>query len=244
MLKYYETYGNFKSSFPFFRRMKVVTGSRSALEQEVTGLLAEGIIALLQRKKQIVVALPGGRSIRGILQKMALAPFPWDKIHFFLVDERSVSPRSKERNFFQAQELLFTPLLAGRKISRRNLHPCEPVPNAEKYTRALQRCGGTLDLVILGVGEDGHVASLFPHHPSVRSNEKGYISARNSPKSPRSRISASRRLLQSASMAILLFFGREKKKAYARFIRAGAVEDCPAKAVRGVQHLYVFKDFS
>ncbi len=115
------------------------------------------------------IAIPGGGSPRLLLSKAAESivarPSDWKRAHFFLTDERCVPPGHRDSNFLQASELLYGP--AG--IEESNTHPinCADIPGeaAADYALDVLCTLGTnprLDLAILGLGPDGHTASLFP----------------------------------------------------------------------------------
>jgi 6-phosphogluconolactonase len=153
--------------------------------------------------KMHCVALSGGR----ITQKFFSATvdlaagrsLSWDHVHFFWADERCVPPNDPESNFRLAQELLFIPL----KIGDKHIHrlrgedvPEEAVKKAELELRQFAMIDPhgqpVLDLVFLGMGEDGHVASLFPNAARrVVDVTAPFLAIENSPKPPPRRITLS-----------------------------------------------------
>ncbi len=95
----------------------------------------------------------------------------------------------------------------------------------------------------LSSGEDGHIASLFPSHQSIKDNSSSYILVEDSPKPPAKRISASRKQIVEGKKAIILFFGETKAEAYQNFIDENiSVEECPAKLVFEVEDSLAFVD--
>lgn len=111
------------------------------------------------------VAFSGGGTPRRMLEVLAEREVPWDAVHVFQVDERLVAQGHAQRNLAMMREHL----LDRAKIPAANVHPM-PVDDGEKgprgYAKTLQRvCGGVLDLVHLGLGADGHTASLVPGDP-------------------------------------------------------------------------------
>src|SRR5262249_48722632 len=106
------------------------------------------------------VALAGGTTPRAIYLAMAAAPLPWAEMHVYFGHERAAPPDDPESNYRMARETL----LARAPIPPENVHRMEAEradleAAAEEYGRRLP---DALDLVILGMGEDGHTASLFP----------------------------------------------------------------------------------
>jgi len=127
-----------------------------------------------QSKKNIAekgffsVVLSGGNTPRKLFEKLAEEKLEWDKIFFFFGDERCVPPDNQDSNNYQAERLLFSKI----KIPRENIFkiPTE-IPfesSAEAYSIEIEAFFGgkdtlpEFDLVYLGMGEDGHTASLFP----------------------------------------------------------------------------------
>jgi len=112
------------------------------------------------------LAFSGGATPWGTLRALAEEDVPWDRVHLFQVDERVAPPGDPERNFFHLTEALIDRIA----ISSANVHSM-PVDvedldaGARSYEAILRQIAGTppvLDLVQLGLGEDGHTASLFP----------------------------------------------------------------------------------
>jgi 6-phosphogluconolactonase len=175
-----------------------------------------------------LLALPGGRSVGRVAEVLRADEMevPWEKVHIFFVDERCVDLESPESNYQALRETFLEPLTAAGRLPRGNLHlpqesgegPCDP----GAYTRALEAVAGgpgrgRFDVVLLGVGEDGHIASLFPDHTALRNRERQYLLVEDAPKEPPRRITASRRLIASAETAIALFLGEGKRRALQRF---------------------------
>jgi 6-phosphogluconolactonase len=120
------------------------------------------------------IALSGGNTPRGVYERLAAADvrggLPWDEMHFFWGDERHVPPDHPESNYRMAWEAM----LSRVPVPPRNIHRIpaeipEPLEAASRYEGELSRFFDTpsgeqprFDLVLLGIGEDGHTASLFP----------------------------------------------------------------------------------
>jgi len=167
-----------------------------------------------------IAALPGGRTPAPIFKELSRLPLPWDRMVFFMTDERLVPPSSPESNFGSARARLFSKI----RIPRANLHPVKAVPEAAAaYGRELLReTGGTgrLDLVLLGLGEDGHTASLFPGAPQARA-AAGPVCAVLAPRGTktRRRVTLALKTINSASTVILLAAGPGKKLSFERAAR-------------------------
>jgi 6-phosphogluconolactonase len=118
------------------------------------------------------LAFSGGTTPWRTLRALAGEDVPWERVHLFQVDERVAPPGDPERNFFHLKEALIDRIA----IPSANVHPM-PVDEedldewARRYEAILRQIAGTppvLDLVQLGLGEDGHTASLFPGDPVLQ----------------------------------------------------------------------------
>lgn len=160
-------------------------------------------------------ALSGGATALIFLPALRAANVNWAKIALFWVDERAVDTDDPESNFGLAQRMLLTPL--GARAPRAFRMPLESGERsleeaARLYeTRLAQELAGrTLDLALLGIGEDGHVASLFPGHPALRQDHARVVAVADAPKPPRRRLSLSLRfLLQSREIWIVAVGARK-----------------------------------
>jgi 6-phosphogluconolactonase len=150
--------------------------------------IAAGQFAALARKiaaegKPVYAALSGGSTPRLLFQTLAADPFagiiPWDAIQFFWGDERNVPPGHPESNYSMARELL----LSRVPVPPANVHRIPTgdgtaIEAAELYQRTLREilpsANGLprFDYVLLGLGANGHTASLFPHRPTLHEAQR------------------------------------------------------------------------
>jgi 6-phosphogluconolactonase len=178
-----------------------------------------------QSGKTYCVALSGGR----ITQKFFAATVEmarsrngsFEHVGFFWADERCVPPSDPESNFKLADEKLFVPL----KIAERQIHRLRgEITAAEAVKIAREELGRiatnnakgqpVLDLVLLGMGEDGHVASLFPNaSPQIWETTASFLVIENSPKPPPTRISLSFAAIVAARKVWVLASGAGKSDA-------------------------------
>lgn len=169
-------------------------------------------------------ALSGGRIARMFFSSLAVQAsaqgFSFKGIHFFWSDERCVPPTDPESNFRPARELFLDPL----KISPSQVHrilgekpPAEAAASAEAEMRsvvALQQAGQpVLDLVLLGMGEDGHVASLFPGEPEAVMARSAVFRAVSAVKPPPQRVTLGYGALAVARQVWVLASGAGKEDA-------------------------------
>lgn len=219
----------------------IINGNRTELEKRAATIFADHVSDLLKTQGHVVAGLVGGTSVAGVYKGIKKQPLPWDRIHFFMADERVVDINHPDSNFTLVDNIF-------RKVASVHLHPCfsdkkKDDFGASDYTSLLKKYGGVLDLLILSCGEDGHVASLFPAHSSVLSGEKGFVAVMDSPKPPAERISASKNLLLQAKVALLLVMGTGKHHIIDRcFDEKISIEKCPAKLIRKIPDHYIFTD--
>jgi 6-phosphogluconolactonase len=99
-----------------------------------------------------------------------------------------------------------------------------------------------IDIALFGVGLDGHIASLFPHHPLLDSSEYGYLEISDSPKPPAHRITISPAMIRDIDCAFIAFM-KGKEEAFAKFQDDGvSVSECPAKMVRDLRNSIILSD--
>lgn len=151
------------------------------------------------------VALSGGATALIFLPALRAAKVDWSRITLFWADERAVPADDPESNYGIAERMLLSPL--GAKAPRAIRMPAD-MPHlaqaAVKYDQVLaaELNGGPLDIAILGIGEDGHVASLFPGHPSTQDGAASpdhlslrAVAVEDAPKPPKRRLSLTLRYL-------------------------------------------------
>lgn len=119
----------------------------------------------LELSGKFSVALSGGSTPKALYQKLTNAELEWDRIKFYFGDERAVPPDHSESNFRMAYETLFKPLqISEDQIHRWRTELHDPEAIAYQYQKNLEELGATprFDLMLLGIGDDCHTASLFP----------------------------------------------------------------------------------
>lgn len=212
-----------------------------ALCGELRGILAE--------RGRAVLGVPGGRSVARIFGVMREERLDWGRVHVFLIDERLVPIDHPDSNFRLLRVHLVDPLARENRTPPR-VHPFpvdapDPERAAREYDSALAELGSRFDVVLLSAGEDGHVASLFPDHHSIREARHGFLVMDDAPKPPPGRMSASPSLVRSAEIAVLLFLGPAKAAAYENFQNPSVpLSSCPAKLVLAMKSAFVFTDLA
>jgi 6-phosphogluconolactonase len=170
------------------------------------------------------------------------------RVNFFMVDERIVPLSSPDSNFGGLHTSLFKHLIDEGVLSATQLHPFEASAEnvsvrCAEYMRELSNFGSTFSVVVLGVGEDGHVAGLFPEHPVLKKSGQGFEYFFDSPKPPAARMTASRDLVTSASLGVVLALGEGKRSAWEAFQDKSVLESrCPVKMTLGMKRCVVVTD--
>lgn len=180
--------------------------------------LYEQIISCVDLKGECHVVLPGGSTPARCLELLANMPLPWKNIHWYPGDERCYPLGHADRNDTMMKDKLF--LRLDRVIE--NFHPIPaqlgPEQGAESYAELIEATGG-LDIVVLGMGEDGHTASLFPGNVALL-DQRSVVPVFNAPKPPSERITIGLITLKNASVRIVLATGDSKRDAIAQ-VQAG-----------------------
>ncbi|HET9959120.1 MAG TPA: 6-phosphogluconolactonase [Polyangiaceae bacterium] len=201
----------------------------------IASYAAEEIAAALTRavaqRGHASLCLSGGTTPRATYQELAkLDHVPWALVSFFFGDERCVPPDHADSNFAMAKSALFdhVPLSPDRVFRVRGEDP-DPVASAQDYARVLP---DALDVLVLGIGEDGHTASLFPGSEALLERE---AKARfvTGPKPPPRRITITPPVIAAARCIYMLASGEGKAEAVARALEGTTTPtECPALLAR------------
>ena len=209
-------------------------------------ILLESALQAVGERGAFALAIPGGSSPKGVFgalvsPKMRDA-FPWDRTHLFWVDERAVSVEHADSNFGAfARDVLFDLPIPHERVYRMK-GELGPDAGASDYASTLEDVLGddpVLDAALLGIGEDGHVASLFPGARELSSGGT-VIGIADSPKPPPERITLTMPVLRSSRLVLVLGLGAGKADAVSRCL---AGEPLPARlASEGSRAVWVIDD--
>jgi 6-phosphogluconolactonase len=179
---------------------------------------AEKIAQTLRKVTEVdgraCLALAGGTTPRRVHEALAArTDVPWPLIDFYFGDERCVAPDHPDSNYRMAKESLFDRIaLSPSQIHR----PAAELADRDAAARAYEALlPSRLDLIILGIGEDGHTASLFPESPALNERERRYIPVVG-PKPPPNRLTLTVPALETAGALLMLAVGAGKAEAVAR----------------------------
>ena len=199
-----------------------------AMAAEVAARMLAAAGDALERRGRFVVVLAGGNTPRGVYETLRVANADWSRWHVWFGDERCVAHDDPERNSLMAGAawLDHVPIPA----SQVHAMPGErgPVAAAKAYAASIEPVG-EFDLVLLGLGEDGHTGSLFPGHELGRgAHAPSTLAVHDAPKPPAQRVTLSAHRFSRAREVFFLVAGEGKREAVRRW-RAG--EDIPARAI-------------
>jgi len=196
--------------------------------EDVAESAAEAIAAALAEGARTLV-LAGGNTPKRTYELLTHRDVTWGRVTILFGDERCVPPDHPDSNYRLAREALLDRVAPGSV--HRIAGELGPDEAAELYSRIVAGLA-PLDVVLLGAGEDGHTASLFPGHPEV--GAQGWaVGVRNAPKPPPDRVSLTLPALQGARRVIVLATGAGKADAVAKAKRG----EVPSGMIAGARWL-------
>jgi 6-phosphogluconolactonase len=160
-----------------------VLRSQNFVRDAAEFILRHARVALAERD-QFRIALSGGNTPRPVYTEFARVgrDLPWDRVHFTFGDERCVPPDDPQSNFRMARESLFVPAAVPEKSVARMRGEIDPQIAAQEYQDGLDLLAAQRgemiyrhDLILLGVGDDGHTASLFPGTAALYENARKVV---------------------------------------------------------------------
>jgi 6-phosphogluconolactonase len=166
-------------------RQVIAVSDPAALAQAA----AERVMArIAANKARTAICLTGGSSPKQFYQLLATDTYrsriPWDRVHWFIGDERFVGPDDPLNNMGTARRIFLDRLAPAANIHPIPTDTSDPDKAARRYESELQSCYGAnvldparplFDVVLMGVGPDGHTASLFPDYPAIEETERWVV---------------------------------------------------------------------
>ena len=194
----------------------------AAVALSAATLFAETIAAAVASRGLARVAVSGGNTPRAMFQLLAdpaqpfLNQIPWDKLDLFWVDERSVAPDQPDSNFRMTSEALLSKVPLPSHCIHRMEGELDPEVAAARYESTIRnafRLEGaqtpTFDLIFLGMGDDGHTASLFPHTEAL-DNLTSIVIANHVPQKDTWRITLTWPVINQGREVVFLIEGEDK----------------------------------
>jgi 6-phosphogluconolactonase len=214
---------------------EVELGTREALAERFARIFESAARQAIAARGRFACAVPGGSVAEAFFPRLVQAEADWSRVHVFFGDERAVPPDAPDSNAGLARRLWLdhVPLPAERVhlLYQRGESVEAAAARAEHELRAMLGAPPRLDLVLLGMGPDGHVCSLFPGHPALRAPDL-VLAVHDSPKPPPERVSLGLAALRLATEICVAAFGPEKAGAVREALEAPASELPVARALR------------
>lgn len=218
---------------------------REALAARFAAAFEQAARRATAARGRFACAVPGGSVAEAFFPSLVGAAVDWARLHVFFSDERAVPLQHRDSNAGLARRAW----LDHVPVEPSHVHPLyrpgraleQAAALAERDFESVLGAPPRLDLALLGMGSDGHVASLFPEHPALR--EPGFVLAiRDAPKPPRERLTLGLAALAAAREIWIAAFGAEKAEAVREALEAPASRLPVALAVRSGPSVRFFLD--
>ncbi|HET8560124.1 MAG TPA: 6-phosphogluconolactonase [Marmoricola sp.] len=229
----------------------LVHDSADELARDVASRLLTTLTSLQAEGRLPHIALTGGSIADKIHAEVARqtpgSPVRWDQVEIWWGDERFVPRDDPQRNALQARRAMLDRL----PVSQSRVHEIpssddadSPYAAAVMYSDMIRNVGsGEFDVVMLGLGQNGHVASLMPHFPQLHVTDQIAVGVTDSPKPPPDRVSLTFEALNRAREVWFVVAGEDKADAVRRALAAeGSVDETPARGVHGRLRTHWFLD--
>jgi 6-phosphogluconolactonase len=219
----------------------IVALDERALAQHATEIITRAAAESMERSGRFTLALSGGRTPLQTYTRLASAPIDWTRLHIFWGDERCVPPTHPESNFGGASAFLLTKVpIPSSQIYRMRGEDPDPERAAADYAKTLNAAFGLdtgrlprFDLILLGMGADGHTASLFPGTAALKEVSRSVVAV--SAEELRShRLTLTLPALNAAAHVLFLVEGTEKAPTLKAVLQNGPSERYPASLVKPV----------
>jgi 6-phosphogluconolactonase len=209
--------------------------------EQVVHALAETLREMSRKNRKMHISLSGGTTPKLLFKALAQPPYrdsiTWQNLHFWWGDERCVAPADPESNFGEAERLLFEKI----SIPDENIHRIhgeeDPQKEVKRFAAEMKQCIPqqhdlpTFDWILLGMGTDGHTASLFPQQTDF--NDAALAVIARHPESGQLRISKTAKLLANAQRITYLVLGASKAAILKQIQQQPADElDYPAAKIK------------
>ena len=220
-----------------------IAGSVQDWAHKAAALIASVSEQAIRSHGRFIIALSGGSTPKMLYQVLASPGWSirldWTKVYFLFGDERCVPSDHPDSNFNMAQTSLFHPLaIQPDQIFRMKGEGEDPSAVAQKYEQTIRQLTKTqshavprIDLVLLGLGDDGHTASLFPGTLALEETTK-IVTVGQAPTGVRSRLTVTLGVLNQAAMVLFLVTGKGKADMVRRVLEPASEADRSLPAAR------------
>lgn len=211
-----------------------------ALADRVASDIAASLSQAIAQRGMASLVVSGGNSPVKLFQALRTRPLDWSRVCVALADERWVDPADSGSNEKLVRDVLLREAAAAARFA--GLKNAAPSPDlgAVSAWETFARVPRPFDVTVLGMGDDGHTASLFPHSPNLRSalDESATAGCIGmwAPTAPHARLSLNLSALLDSRRVYLLILGEAKWSTFTTASGPGPVEDMPVRAVLRQQH--------
>jgi 6-phosphogluconolactonase len=220
----------------------ITTPDAADVAEEAAKRLGDAIRESIAQRARATLALSGGNTPRPAYEKLAKQPgIDWAKVHVFWIDERAVPPTHERSNYRLVKESLLERVsIPEANVHRMRGESADLATAADEYSSLLvanlASANGVpvFDVAVLGIGDDGHTASLFPGGTCVDVRDRFVVSVAAAPELEReARISVTTPVLQQIRVPLVLVAGKAKKGPLQRVAAAtGALHETPSRLYR------------
>jgi 6-phosphogluconolactonase len=236
-------------------RRVIVYSDRDALANAVAARFIAKMVDLIEEFDEASVVLTGGSAGIAVLAAISASPardsVDWSRVNVWWGDERWLPAGDAERNEVQARDAL----LSQVALDPARVHPFAASDSGLSLQEASEAYATELlthtpanatmphfDITFLGMGPDGHVASLFPDRPGVRETSSTVIAVTNSPKPPPERLTLTLPTINSSARVWLVVAGSDKASALGLTLAGASIDEVPAAGVQGRRKTLFFVD--
>jgi 6-phosphogluconolactonase len=213
----------------------------NAVTHEAATRIARALREAIARHGSVSFALSGGETPRPAYERLAKEPgIDWSKVQIFWIDDRAVPPSSDRSNYKWAKSTLLDHVpIPAASVHRMVGEAADLDAAARDYENVLRsslRTGG-FDVAVMGIGDDGHTASLFPGESGLNVTDRWVISVPAAPALAReARLTVTVPVIEACGAVFVLVVGKEKHAPLERaWSASGATRETPARVMRGIR---------
>jgi 6-phosphogluconolactonase len=211
---------------------EIVVASAAEFPRVAALRIAAALSRALEATPSASLALPGGPQVRLVYPALAELQLDWERVDFLFADERGVPANHPASSYFPAADVLLSrPRIGLDNVARIEAERPDLASVAEEYESLLPE---RIDVLVLELGLDGHVAGLFPGSPALDELERRVVAV-EAPQKPRRRVTLAPRAIREARDLVVLATGRERAEIVRRALEdPGPDGELPARlALRG-----------
>jgi 6-phosphogluconolactonase len=210
------------------------------LSQQLAAGIAADLAAAIEARGKASLVVSGGRSPVKLFERLRTLTIDWSRVHVALADERWVDPSDPASNERLVRDALLKDAAAAARFTGLKNECATPELGAGLAWSTFNGVPRPFDVLVLGMGDDGHTASLFPDSPNLQlgldeAAAAGCIGMR-SPIAPEARLSLNLPALLDSRRIVILITGESKWRTYIAAAQAGAAEHMPVRAVLRQRH--------